>query len=287
MATASSPTVWRRWLALELRRLREERGLSQKEAGKACGWSGARLSYMENAQQNVTEDDLDRLLGAYQVPESRWGDYYQAVTQSHGRGWWERYERVVPDWFPLFIGLEQGASTIQHYETTVVPGLLQTPRYAEVVLRNDGWRHTPQTIRQQVELRTTRQAAITRDADPAQLAVVLDEVVLRRLPKDTEIAREQLEHLCEVAERPNVALHVLPFGEGVHAYSQTAFTILAFPFRSDEGLVYVEHREGALYLEEVSEIESYKLAFEDLSKVALTTAESIALIRNVAEDLNP
>jgi transcriptional regulator with XRE-family HTH domain len=285
VATASSPTVWRRWLALELRRLRDERGLSQKEAGKACGWSGARLSYIENAQQNVEEDDLDRLLGAYQVPEDRWGDYFEAVSQSHRRGWWERYERVVPKWSLLFLGLEQGAQHIQQFETSLVPGLLQTPNYAEIVLRNDGWRRTPQVIRQQVELRTQRQAVVTRDANPVKFSVVLDECVLHRLPKDRDIAREQLEHLASASERENVEIRVLPFSEGIHAYTTADFAILSFPFKSDDGLVYLEHREGAIYLEEVSEIESYKLAFTDLSGMAMSPDESLDAIRSVAEDL--
>jgi transcriptional regulator with XRE-family HTH domain len=283
MATASSPTVWRRWLALELRRLREERGLSQKDAGKACGWSGARLSYMENAQQNVTEEDLDRLLGAYQVPDDRWSDYFEAVTQSHRRGWWERYERVIPDWFPLFVGLEQGASQIRYYELTFIPGLLQTPRYAEFVLRNDGWRRTPQAIKQQVELRVARQGALLREENALELVVVLDEAALRRLPGDEEVAREQIDHLCEMVQKPNVAVHVLPFSVGVHSYSATPFILLSFPFRSDEGIVYLEHREGALYLEEVQEVESFRLAFEDLVRMSLPSEDAVDVIRTVAE----
>lgn len=286
MATASSPTVWRRWLALELRRLREERGFSQKEAGKACGWSGARLSYIENAQQNVEEDDLDRLLDVYEVPEERWGDYYEAVSQSHQRGWWERYERVVPKWFPLFIGLEQGARAVQDYAKTVIPGLLQTPGYAEIVFSKDGWRRTPQVIKQQVELRMTRQKALTREENPLELSVVLDEAVLRRLPKDPDTAREQVEHLARAAEQTNVDVRVLPFSAGVHGYAHADFIILEFPFRSDEGLVYIEHREGATYLEEVSEIESYKLAFSDLSDMALSAHESLNVIRSVAEGID-
>jgi transcriptional regulator with XRE-family HTH domain len=285
VATASSPTVWRRWLAVELRRLREERGLSQRDAGKACGWSGARLSYIENAQQNVEEKDLDRLLTAYHVPEESWGDYYEAVSQSHMRGWWERYERVVPKWFPLFIGLEQGARKVQDFAKTVIPGLLQTPGYAEIIFRKDGWRRTPQAIGQQVEVRMTRQNAIIREDDPLELSVILDENVLRRLPTDRQIAREQIEHLLTIGERNNVELRVLPFSEGIHGYAHADFIILEFPFKSDEGLVYVEHREGATYLEEVSEIESYKLAFGDLSEMSLPPSESLNFIRTVAEGL--
>src|SRR6266545_7998684 len=126
MVMPSSPTVWRRWLALELRQLREDRGIAQKDAGRACGWSGARLSYLENAQQNLIEDDLDKLLPLYDVPEGQRDRYYDAAERSRERGWWERFEHLlVPEWLSLFVGLEQGAAEIRSYEPIVVAGLLQ------------------------------------------------------------------------------------------------------------------------------------------------------------------
>jgi transcriptional regulator with XRE-family HTH domain len=284
MATSVSPTVWRRWLALELRRLRTVKNISQQGAAKQCGWSGARLSYLENGQQPVVESDLDKLLELYEVPEPERGRYYGAVHRSHTSAWWERFEFLVDDWISLYVGLEQGAKAIHTYETAVMPGLLQTPAYATAIMRS-GLRHrSSREIDRLVELRTERRAILTEGTDPTEFDVVLDESVLYRTPEDREVLRGQLEHLLEMAERPNVTLRVLPLDGGVQTFSPGPFSLLTFPWEQpDPGIVFLEHRGGAVYLEEFDEIERYALAFEGLTDLALDAKESLATVRETLE----
>jgi transcriptional regulator with XRE-family HTH domain len=284
MAVSVSPTVWRRWLALELRRLRKAQDLPQQEAARKCGWSGARLSYLENGQQPPTSADLDKLLALYDVPEAEHERYYNAVKRSHVSGWWERYEYLIDDWIALYVGLEQGAKEIHVYETSIVPGLLQTPEYASAIMRS-GLRHrSAREVTRLVELRTTRQDILTEGDDPTQLEVVLDESVLRRSPEDPRVMRAQLEHLAEMAERPNVTMRILPLEGGVQSFAPVAFTILTFPWEQpDPGIVYVEYRDGALYLEEFDEVERHTLAFEGLTDLALDPMTSLAKVRETIE----
>lgn len=280
----SSPTVWRRWLALELRRLREERGIAQKDAGKACGWSGARLSYLENAQQNVGEEDLDKLLPLYGVPDSERDRYYNGVRRSREKGWWERFEHLVPGWASMYVGLEQGAAEIRSFQLLLVPGLLQTPGYAAAVVSNDVRRRSHREIERLVELRTARQAILTRAEEPTRLSVVLDESILTRSPGDSQHMAVQLEHLVEVASWPNVTLRVLPLDRGVHTYAPGTFSIIAFPWEHpDPGIVHVEYRGGALYLDEFEDVESHTLAFDGLVDLALSPDDSIAKMREASE----
>jgi transcriptional regulator with XRE-family HTH domain len=284
MATSVSPTVWRRWLALELRRLRKLRDLPQQAAARECGWSGARLSYLENGQQQVTENDLDQLLVLYDVPEIERERYYSAVKRSHGSGWWERFEFLVDDWISLYVGLEQGAKEIHTYETSVIPGLLQTPEYATAIMRS-GLRHrSAREIARLVELRTARQAILTEDDEPTKLDVVLDASVLWRSPGEPEVLSGQLQHLRDMAERPNVTVRVLPLEGGVQTYAPGAFSILTFPWdQPDPGIVYLEYRGGAIYLEEFDEIETYTLAFEGLADLALDPKASLATVREAIQ----
>jgi transcriptional regulator with XRE-family HTH domain len=284
MATLSSPTVWRRWLAMELRRLRDEEGLAQKDASKACGWSGARLSYIENAQQNVTREDLDQLLPLYHVPEKERADYYEATRRSQEKGWWERYQRLVPPGVQLFAAFEQGASSIRAFHPVVLPGLLQTPAYAAQVFEAEVWPRTEQQIARLVEVRQERQKILTRDQQPLELKVVIDEATLRHRTDHDATMAEQLDHVIAIAELPNVTLQVLPFERGVQSYSLGEFQIFDFPWEADPGVVCLELREQTVYLEEVHEIDSYALAFEHLSDHALSPEQSIATVRATSKE---
>lgn len=264
--------------------MRLERGLAQKEAGNACGWSGARLSYIENAQQNVVEDDLDKLLPLYEVPEDKRGPYYEATQRSHEKGWWERYQRFMPAHLSLFMAFEQGATAIRSFQPTVLPGLLQTPAYAAAIFSTDVWPRTDQQISRLVEVRMERQQIVTREQDPLKLHVVLDEATLRHVARDAPTMADQLDHVVAAADRPNVTVQVLPFERGVHSYAQTAFLIFDFPWDTDPGVVCIEHRDQTVYLEEVDEVDRYALAFQHLSKLALDPDQSVAKIREVFKE---
>jgi transcriptional regulator with XRE-family HTH domain len=283
MGPTSSPTVWRRWLAFELRRLREERGLAQREAGKACGWSGARLSYIENAQQNIVEDDLEKLLPLYEVPESRWPEFHEAARRSREKGWWERYDdRVVPDYLSLYVGLEQGASLIRSVEPLGIPGLLQTADYVAAQLRLDVTPRTEQQIARIVELRMARQDILTRADAPVELSAVIDESTLHRVAGGPGLMADQLTHLLKMAERPNITVRVFPFAAGVVTSLASGYRILSFPGWAEPGVVYIEHREGAIYLDDANDVDGHVLAFEHLVSLALTPEDSMAMVREAA-----
>jgi transcriptional regulator with XRE-family HTH domain len=279
----SPPTVWRRWLAFELRRLREEAGLTQRQAAQECRWATARVGYIENVQQALIEDDLEKLLTLYRVPPDRWGAYIAAAAEPD-RGWWERSgDRTIPEWLSLYVGLEQGASRIRSFEATVVPGLLQTADYAAAVLRGDFVPRTSAQVDELVDLRLRRQALLTGRA-PVNMWAILDEAALRRSAHGGGVMAAQLEHLAAMAERPNVTVQVLPFSTGVNSYTFGPFKLLGFPWPTDPGVVYVEHRDGAVYLEEPHEVTAHALVFQHLSVWALPPAESVALIRDAAKE---
>jgi transcriptional regulator with XRE-family HTH domain len=277
-----SPTVWRRWLAFELRRLREDTGLLQTEVGKACGWSGARVSYIENAQQKVAEKDLRKLLPLYDVPESEWPRFIRAVEQSRRKGFWERYD-IAPE-LSEYIGLEQGAASIRYVEPAVVPGLLQTQDYTTALLRSDVVRRTDRQIDRLVEVRMARQLAVTRDDDPVDLSAIVDEAVLHRAGGGPKAMAAQLDHLVTMAERPNVTLRVVPFDRGVNACMVGAMRLLSFTWASVTDIVYLEHRDRMEAIEDEPAVEAHRLAFDHLSgEAALDAASSLAMLRDMSE----
>jgi len=283
MASRDSPTAWRRWLAQELRGLRVDQRISQRDAAERCGWSGARLSYLETGQRPVLPEDLDVLLPLYDVSKEERQQYYDAVERSQAEGWWERFEKLIAKWTQDYIGYEQGAVEIRAFEPVVVPGLLQTEGYASALMRSGIRQRSEREIARLVELRLARQAILTRPDQPTRLDVIVDESVLHRSPTEPGILTAQLEHLAEMAKRPNVVLRVVPLEGGLQGFSIGPFSILSFPGDRPDPLVFVENRAGASWIEEFESVERFSLGFEGLLKAALDPEASLAMVREAAE----
>jgi hypothetical protein len=184
----------------------------------------------------------------------------------------------------LYVGLEQGAAQLRVYDAQLISGLLQTEEYTAAIVRRGIAELTEQQIASRIEVRTARKAVLTREPDPLRLWVVLDEAVLRRVVGSRQVMRNQLTHLADAAEQAKITLQVLPFQHGAHPGMQGPFSILGFPWPSDPGVVYVEHRSGAFYLEASPDIEAHTAAFEHLCALALPPDESTTMIRNVAKE---
>lgn len=287
MTETSSPTVWRRWLAFELVRLRRRAGLDQREVAKALRCTVAKVSYYETAERPVVVRDLDEvLLPLYNVPSEHWGDYLDAAKNARQKGWWEKLDgNPMPSWFSLFVGLEQGASQIRAYESEAIPGLLQTRAYADAITRRGTAERADADVERHIELRMTRQTVLSRDVDPLRLWTVVSEAVLRRVVGSPELMRAQLLHMVEMAQHPKITVQVLPYAHGAHpGMAAGPFQILGFPWPADPGIAYVEHRAGALYLEGAHEIDAHNVAFEHLVALALSPDASITMVRDVAEE---
>lgn len=286
MTEASSPTVWRRWLAFELGRLRREAGLDQKVVAKALRCTVGKVSYYETAERPVVVRDLDEvLLPLYHVPQEQWPLYLQAAQDSRQKGWWERYDgNTLRSWFSLFVGLEQGAAQIRIYEAQLIPGLLQTKEYAEALARRGTAERAETEIAHHVELRMARQAVLHREPDPLRLWVVLDEAALRRVVGSPTVMRDQLRHLAAMTRHPKITVQVVPYAHGAHPGMMGRFQILDFAWPTDPGVAYIEQRAGAFYLEEPYEIEEHAVAFEHTCVLALSPDDSVTMIRDVAEE---
>lgn len=292
MSRPSSPTVWRRWMAFELKRMRQETGLSQADVAQVLGCKVPKVSLTESGQRNVQEDDLRKLLDLYEVPEDRRPDYLEAARNMRKRGWWERLgQHTLRSFFMLYVGLEQGAERVRTYEPAIIPGLLQIREYAAVTVSRGVAGTSPEKVQRAVELRMQRQQALWRDTDPLRLSVVMDEAALRRVVGDRHIMRAQLLHVAEVAvKHEDITVQVVPFERGAYDATYGPFVILSFPWSRepgvpyDPGVVYVELRSHAELLEGLPEIDLHSQVFQQLCTHALEPGDSIALIRNVAEE---
>ncbi|MFI6805346.1 helix-turn-helix domain-containing protein [Streptomyces luteogriseus] len=279
------PAVRRRKLGAELRALRTSAGLTSGEAARLVGWHQSKVSRIETGTSGVKPADVRLLLDAYGVADSQLRELLTVLAgsdDSDGRHhWWHAYRGVLPPTYRDFISLESQAGAMRTLETTVVPGLLQTPEYARAVTRAAVEGLPEDRLDTLVEVRLARQDVLRADP-PLELSAVLDEAVLRREVGGPGVMARQLERLVEAAWLPQVRLQVLPFAAGAHIGVTGPFVIFSFSSTSDLDVVVLDHLTSSLYLERKEDLQAYTEAFNALQIHALSPEDSLDFIAGTA-----
>ncbi len=251
------------------------------------GWHQSKVSRIETGRSGVKPADVVRLLDAYEVVDAERRALLTALcgpgsaAQDGTReGWWYAYGDLLPVGYRDFISLESTASQARTLETTVVPGLLQTPDYARAVTRAALGDPPDEQVEELVRVRTTRQSVL-RGAAPMRLCAVLDEAVLRRVMGEPGVMARQLRQLLEFGALPHVRLHVLPFSHGGHIGITGPFVIFSFSPMADLDVVVLDHLTSSLYLDRKEDLQAYCTAFETLLARALSHDDSLDFIAEI------
>ncbi|PZG03434.1 helix-turn-helix domain-containing protein [Nonomuraea aridisoli] len=274
-----SPTVFRRRLVAELRRRREAVGFSGPQVAKALGWSTSKISRLENGQILPNSRDVENLLDLYEMPEPDRSQLLALVPQCAAPEWWEKYSDAISEDYVGFLGFESGATERWDWQSLVIPGQLQTEAYARAIIGTGYFGElTPRQIRRRTELRIERKEQYI--SNPSLTSkIIIDESVLARKIGDESLMAEQLCHLQELAERPNIEIQVLLNDQGLPV-PVTNFILLRFPELENLGelypdVLYVENEAGGGVDEDEIRTHRYHLAFARISEVALSPAESM------------
>jgi transcriptional regulator with XRE-family HTH domain len=281
-----SPTVRRRRLAAELRRLREATGKTHEDVAADLGWHRSKVGRIESAQfVRMSLTDLRALLDLYGVADEDQRELMITLgKQTRERGWWHSYADVLPNPHSVLIGLEAEALSVRAYQSQLVPGLLQTEDYTRAVLRaTRTTSHDADEVERFVQIRKARQALLDQEP-PVTFWAVLDEAVLRRRVGGPDVMRGQLERLTEVAELPHVTLQVLADDAGEHAAMEGNFMILGFP-EPDPDVVYIDAATGGLYIEKPEDIRRYAWVFDQIRAQALSPRDTVRFMRKIADPL--
>jgi transcriptional regulator with XRE-family HTH domain len=278
----ASPTVRRRRLAAELRRLRERANLTGDQVAEHMGWSASKVSRLENAHTPPRPPEIRKLLAFYGFAD-RTADLLELAREAQtSKGWWESYSQTLPPEYATLIGLEAEATATMSWAPLIVPGLLQTSDYAREVTNGlvEGIAPiSPAETRRRVEARLARQQVLTRD-NPLQFSAILDESVLFRRFGNRTVMQSQIKHLQGLSDRANITLRILPL-DGPHPIGTGAFVLLQFDEVHDvthRDVVYLEHLTGGRYVEEEEESFTYRRTFARLSDLALDEAKSQKMI---------
>ncbi|MGH3734054.1 MAG: helix-turn-helix domain-containing protein [Micromonosporaceae bacterium] len=285
----TSPTVFRRQLGRELRALREHAGYTIEAAANKMEISRAKYGRIEHGMVPVRSLDVKQMCEIFGASGKLTEALMTVARKTREKGWWHSFRNVMPETFDMYLGLETAAKEIRWYESELVPGLLQTEDYACTVMRAHAPDAEEAVIEHRAALRMKRQRLLNRvDPPPLEVAVVLNEGILRRPIGSQEVMAGQLIQLNKLGRLPHVSIRVVPFSAGLHlGVVSRSFEILRFLDATEPTTIYMDSFVGDVYLERNDEVARYEAAFTDILAHALDEKASRDLIARAAEEYMP
>ncbi|GAA3851217.1 helix-turn-helix domain-containing protein [Streptomyces sedi] len=279
------PTVRRRVLGTNLRRLRESHGLLLDHAAEVLSCNISKVSRIESGRSPIRPLDLKTLLDLYEVtdPGAREG-WLSLARESKKQRWWRVLEDRLPQDFVDLIGLEEDISYCRGFQPGVIDALFQTKEYAEAVIGGGSPGPLGPDETTKLDVRLERQKALTREENPIGVWMILGEGALRQQVGGPAVMRAQLRHLIELAKLPSVTLQVLPFSVGAYRGGPFPFKVYRFPEPSDMQVVLLENHVSHTYLEDPSDIGFYGDVFDHLRATACGELESQRLIEGIIKE---
>jgi transcriptional regulator with XRE-family HTH domain len=270
MAQIESPVVPQRRLRAELRRARENAGLTQKGVADRLDWSSSKVIRIETGAVTIATSDLMALLQSYNITDpARIEELLAMAKASKQQAWWDDYRNDYPAQFITFLGFEASAATLRQFQALTIPGLLQIPDYARDLSR--GFGTEPAKVERNVTIRGKRQQLLNQRDSP-ELLFVMDEAVLHRQVGGVVVWQRQLEHLLELNARPNISIQVLPFSVGAHPGMRGSFTVFEFPFKEDDPEDYAvlleQPQQDVLFQNDIDLASQYLDIFFELQELA-------------------
>ncbi|GAB3556902.1 transcriptional regulator with XRE-family HTH domain [Actinopolyspora lacussalsi] len=278
MGVRNDPSPLRWLIGVELARYRNAYGVSLAFVSSQTGMSKAKIGHMETGRQQQDPEDIARLLKSYGTDQHDIDRLTSLTGRAEETTWWGPWAQVVPDWLKTFVGLENLAVCEFVFEPIIVPGLLQTEEYARATMTR-----TPRVRQDHGErftgFRMARHRRLTDDTSPLQLHAVVSEAALRLRVDGPEIQQAQLEYLLRMTEQPNVTLQIVRPEDGLHMALTGQFIVL--DFEQVRSIAYSELHDGAVYIQDEEQVDSYTMAAESLQRVALGPDQSRDLIEDM------
>lgn len=247
--------------------------------------SASKLSRLETGVRSVSAADLESLFSLYAIPPDKQVYLRQLSKTSRQTSEWQRLDSLDFNG-AIYVELEQAASAIDDYKTSLVTALLQTPDYTQAIFSALAPNLPPEKIQEHVLGRRLRQQRMWEREKLPRLTFVLDEGALRRQIGGPSVMRAQLQHIVSVTDRAETSLHVVPFNSGAHPGMESVFTILSFQ-EAIRDKVYVDSLMGEHYFDNMADLDRYRLALARITALALDPVDSRKLIESIAATLDP
>ncbi|WP_424891731.1 helix-turn-helix domain-containing protein [Streptomyces sp. XH2] len=284
MGQQAQRTARRRKLGAALKEVREAAGITVAQAAAAVTGDNSKVSRIETGRHRITPAELAALLDLYRVGEKRTRDWLIALaSEARKNTWWRHYGQLSPG-FSEALTLESEAENISVFQAQLVPGLLQTPDYARVVLAGAPEPRTEEALDLYVDIRMQRQRLLQREQPPQYHCVMLEGVVRQHLGGPRTMA-SQLRSLAAMSQLPHVTIQVIPFSQSMHASTSGSFNLYSYPSPMDFHVVQISYLDGELFLEEDETTRKCQRLFRALQALALSAEQSTSLMMSIADEL--
>lgn len=290
-ARAYAPSLPRRHLGRVLTKLHNESGMTVKAVSEEMNLAYDTVQKMLKGRPcKLRQPDIEKLAAIYTAPTDLVEVMKGLATEANSAVvWWHEYGKVIPEQYNVFIGLEEVATSLAIYQFMRMPGLMQTEGYARALFR-PAQNITDDERERLIQVRLRRQAVLTADRAP-KVSIILDENVIRRMVGSPEVMAEQLRHIAELAQLPNVSIRTVPLDAGVYEGVEVGSFVLLDFTDTDElvpepPVVYIEASSvGDLYLEKPSQVQRYRSSYADIEQSALSATRTRALLLKMAKEL--
>jgi transcriptional regulator with XRE-family HTH domain len=261
-------------LGRELAELREARHLTHREVGERLEWNHTKVGRIERAENKISDLDVIRLAKLYGVPDAEIERLRSMARESRTDRWWEKYRPWINDAYYEVIGYENDATRLHVVRPSVVHGLLQTRRYMEALHATGVLIRDEERIAANIEVRALRQRRL-HEPEPLRLDLTMTDTVLDMPVGGTEVLNEQLRHLRELIELPNVVIRVIPATTPI-----VVDTIEILEFGAPEGpaIALTEVVFGAVIHDDPMEVRQARRVLESIRAAAWSPEESTRLI---------
>lgn len=278
---AYGATIAKRRLSRRLLQLRLRSGYTANHVCDMLNWGRGKVGRFEANQWKRPEmSDIRDLLRIYEVSDAEREELEETAILARARPWWRDYPEVFNNEFP---GFENDATRIRLFTSLVLPGLLQSADYMEALMlaaaKPPAWR------RKAVESRKRRQEILDRSGHPQpEVIAIITEASLRYRWGSRADRREQIEHLLEQAQRPNISLRIQRFADGLPRGVYSPVNIFDFP-DGEPSIVFTESDYELLEVSDSDQVHSYVTALQLAADAALDPADTTTYLRYLAEEL--
>ncbi|MER7581694.1 helix-turn-helix transcriptional regulator [Kitasatospora sp. NPDC097691] len=271
MALRTQISERQRRFGAELRRLREAADLSVKDAGALIGIAGPQLSHIEAARTGLDPERLTSLLSSYGCTDDTYIRLLHDLGASNGKGWWSEFKGRVPALSLDLAEVEDRAGSFAVFDALHIPGTLQVPGYVEAIYK-DAYKDGRWDTATAVEFRLQRQRIVT-DSRQRQFHFVIHEAALRMQFAGKAVMRDQLHHLVDMAELPNVTIEILTFDAPGKAPFAGTF-LICDPGCAALTTVILDGPKRAHHLGDPEDVAAYHQKFQEIRDLALPAVDT-------------
>jgi transcriptional regulator with XRE-family HTH domain len=264
-------------LAASLREVRTARGKGLRELARMVRILPQLLSAWEKGHRVPSPEDVARLLGALQVDDVTYDRMMRLARRAKDDNWLDSNPSDLPPALSGIVEYERTATRITNWQPAIVPGLLQTADYARTILSNS--EIGLQQADSMLVARLNRQRILTK-ADPVRLVAIVGENAIHEQVGGSDVMSDQIDHLLEVMERPNISLRIVPANIGYHP--GLLGSCILYEFAALPPIVHLESSHATAFLLDEEVVRRYRQQAKLLGGKALTEDATRALLREAA-----